>query len=191
MPVVVTCPACTRKLQVPEEFFGKNVQCPECKQAFLAEPVEAPVGATSAPKPASSSVPMWEQSPAVAPREAVSDRSRQRPPWDEDDRATDDHRRRRDVQPHRAGMILAFGILAVLPGGLGLVFGPMAWIMGNADLRLMRAGQMDPSGESQTNTGRILGMVGTLLHLCGFLLVCAGFGMMILAGLASHHAHRH
>ena len=43
--------------------------------------------------------------------------------------------------------------------------------MGNNDMQAIRAGRMDPEGESNTNIGRILGMVGTILHLIPLLLV--------------------
>ena len=37
--------------------------------------------------------------------------------------------------------------------------------MGAADLREMRAGRMDPSGEPLTQVGRILGMILSLLWI--------------------------
>ena len=76
-------------------------------------------------------------------------------------------------------MILVFGILAIV-GVMTIVFGPIAWIMGNNDLKEIRAGRMDPEGESQTNIGRILGMIGTILH--GVLIVgCCIFYIFVFA----------
>src|SRR5262249_13243524 len=66
-------------------------------------------------------------------------------------------------QPHRGTMILVFGILSLVMGCLGIVFGPIAWTMGNADLVEMRAGRMDPEGEGMTNAGRVCCMIGTIL----------------------------
>ena len=62
------------------------------------------------------------------------------------------------MKPHRAVVILVFGILsfAVCP-----FFGVVAWVMGNNDLREMDNGWMDPSGRDMTQAGRICGMVGT------------------------------
>jgi hypothetical protein len=84
-------------------------------------------------------------------------------------------------------MILVLGILALFTG-LGWILGPMAWIMGNNDLREMRAGRMDPEGESNTNAGRICGMIATILHIVGlaicFLYFCAIFGCFGIAGLS-------
>ena len=62
------------------------------------------------------------------------------------------------MKPHRATMILVFGIIGLTACG---IFAPIAWVMGNTDLREMDAGMMDPSGRDTTNIGRILGMVGT------------------------------
>jgi hypothetical protein len=71
-------------------------------------------------------------------------------------------------------MILIFGILSfvVCP-----IFGVMAWIMGGNDLKEMRAGTMDPSGEQLTNIGKILGMVSCALALvgvCVYAIIIAG-----------------
>jgi hypothetical protein len=182
MPEIVTCPACDKKLQVPEDFFGKTVQCPECKHMFTAGP--APSADAPQPQPA----PVWEKPPPRSRERDDDDDDRPRKRRSEDD---DDAPRRRYLAAHRGGMILAFGILALLPtGGLGIIFGPLAWIMGNADLKEMRAGRMDPSGESQTNTGRILGMIATILQIVAVLagcLVAGVFIMLAIAGGAAGH----
>jgi hypothetical protein len=72
---------------------------------------------------------------------------------------------------HRGVLILVFGILAwiVCP-----VFAPVAWIMGQGDLREMRRGAMDPSGMSLTQAGMILGMVYTILFMLFLVFVCLG-----------------
>jgi hypothetical protein len=73
------------------------------------------------------------------------------------------------LRPHRAGAVLTLGIL----GFFCLVCAIIAWVMGTGDLKEMRAGRMDPSGESTTNTGRILGMVFTLLGVVGLVIALA------------------
>jgi len=75
------------------------------------------------------------------------------------------------------------GILAIVPHGFHLILGPIAWILGNNDLREMREGRMDREGESQTNIGRILGMVATILGLVGLVIAilvffCIGLGFL-------------
>ena len=66
------------------------------------------------------------------------------------------------VKPHRGTMILVFGILGFV---VCFIFGIVAWVMGNNDLREMRAGTMDRSGESITNAGRIVGMIAAILQM--------------------------
>ena len=80
------------------------------------------------------------------------------------------------MKPHRATLILVFGILSVV--GVCMPLGIFAWIMGNADLKEMAAGQMDPSGRDTTNIGRILGIIGTVLLVLGIIF---GVIMMIVA----------
>lgn len=57
-------------------------------------------------------------------------------------------------------MILVFGILGLVTCP---VFGIVAWILGNHDLREMDAGRMDASGRVIINGGRICGIVATVL----------------------------
>jgi hypothetical protein len=68
---------------------------------------------------------------------------------------------------HRGQTVLVLGILSLVVGGIGLILGPMAWIMGRNDLREMDAGRMDRSGHDSTNAGRICGMIATFLHGTG------------------------
>lgn len=99
-------------------------------------------------------------------------------------------------QPHRGGSVLGFGIVALI-GGIGSLmtcvpclgcfmlpmpllaigFGIPAWIMGQRDLKLIQSGQMDPSGEGQTKTGFIMGIIGVCLGALGILIFA---GVIIL-----------
>ena len=83
------------------------------------------------------------------------------------------------VQPHRGTLILVFGILGLVTC---FVFGIVAWIMGKGDLDKMADGTMDPSGESLTKAGVILGIVAACLNLIFFLMAAMlvlGAGGMI------------
>ena len=54
--------------------------------------------------------------------------------------------------------------------------------MGNNDLRDMQAGLMDRSGEDTTRTGRICGIIATILLIAGVVIVIPFllmFGLMI------------
>lgn len=77
------------------------------------------------------------------------------------------------MKPHRATTILVLGVLSlVLCAPLGIA----AWLMGRGDLKAMDAGEMDPSGRSNTNAGRICGLIATVLlglGLIGFLIAMA------------------
>lgn len=73
-----------------------------------------------------------------------------------------------NLEPHRGSLILVFGILALVV--CGIVFGLIAWVMGKSDLEQMKAGTMDRQGESLTQVGKILGIVGLVKDLIAILL---------------------
>jgi hypothetical protein len=183
MPEVLTCPGCQRKLQVPETLLGQDVQCPTCGASFRAQ---ADLGFSAAPL----APVQLDQAPAEEPAPPPPQRT-YRHPEDHDRVADVRRRRRRDVEPHRGGVILGLGIasLCVLVLGLagaviGVVLGPIAWIMGNTDLAAIHAGRMDPDGESQTNTGRMLGMIATIINavlLVFGLLFCVVYMIFVTA----------
>jgi hypothetical protein len=69
---------------------------------------------------------------------------------------------------HRGGEILTFGLLALLPCPLtAIIFGIIAWMMANADLKEMRSGRMDRDGEGLTQAGRVLGIIGLAIWPLG------------------------
>jgi phage FluMu protein Com len=73
------------------------------------------------------------------------------------------------VVPHRAGLILVLGLLGFVVNCPVFCF--MAWVMGSSDLREMRAGRMDKSGEGLTQVGQVLGMILSLLWILGGVVV--------------------
>jgi predicted Zn finger-like uncharacterized protein len=157
MPTTVDCPSCSRRLRVTDELLGTNVKCPTCGEVFTADLNG------SAPPP--SDPPQEERRPLVKSRRPARDEDD-----DDDDRPSRRRKRRRYMQPHRGQMIMILGILSFFIAGI--VLGPIAWIMGNNDLKEMRAGRMDPEGESNTNVGRICGMISTILHIVGLVVGC-------------------
>jgi hypothetical protein len=170
MAEIITCPACERKLQVPESFYAQTVQCPECAHQFVADPHASSVQTTP---PLAAPV-----APAAEAQEDDRPRRRKRDYDEELDDEFDDMRPlRRSGVAHRGGMILALGIISLVVPCAGVVCGPLAWIMGNTDLAEIRAGRMDPSGEGMVQAGRVLGMISTILMLGTILLYCmfAGF----------------
>jgi hypothetical protein len=110
-------------------------------------------------------------------RDDEYDDRRDEEPGDRDDRR-DRYDRPDYERPHRGGLVLAFGIISiVMPQcGIGLILGILAWVWGNADLRAMEAGEMDPEGRSLTHAGKICGMVGTAF---GVLMILAGIAYLL------------
>ena len=81
-------------------------------------------------------------------------------------------------------MVLVLGILSIVISVIGVILGPIAWIMGNNDLREMRAGRMDREGEGLTNAGRICGIIGTSLGAVS-LLCCLVYVIFIVAAIGA------
>jgi predicted Zn finger-like uncharacterized protein len=153
MPIQINCPSCNRALRVPDELLGKNVKCPTCGTTFTAS-AEGP-----APAPVAEQPPVRPPAPPDEYEEAPPETRRRPAP------------RREYREPHRGTLILIFGILGLV------VFWPLgiaAWVMGNNDLKEIRAGRMDPEGESTTNAGRICGMISTILAIVGLVVCCVG-----------------
>jgi hypothetical protein len=178
MNEIVDCPGCQRKLQLPSDLLGQDVQCPTCGKLFAAR---AGGGHYQPPAP-----------PAPKPSRDWDDRRhddepppRRRRYYDDDDDYGRSGRRggyggyRRDLMPHRGSTVMTLGILSLVACGL---LGPVAWVMGNNDLAEMRAGRMDRDGESQTQAGRICGMITTIIMIAALAFYCLIFVMMIGAG---------
>lgn len=81
----------------------------------------------------------------------------------------------RQLEPHRDSTVLIFGILGLV---VCTVFAILAWVFGKNDLDKMDQGLMDPSGRSNTKTGKLLGMIGTLI-------AAAGIGIFLIILLVS------
>jgi len=79
--------------------------------------------------------------------------------------------RPRHHQPHRGGMILAFGVLGIACCG---ILAPIAWVTGYVDLKQIREGQMDPSGRGLTQAGMVLGIIGTSLFVLTLIIAVIG-----------------
>ena len=71
----------------------------------------------------------------------------------------------------QATTILVLGILGILCcGPLGVV----AWVMGNNEVQAIDGGRRDPNNRGTANTGRIIGIVATVLWLGALLLGLLG-----------------
>jgi hypothetical protein len=192
MSQLVSCPECKKHLQVPDELLGKRVQCPECKHTFTAKSADEEEEEPSKTGTTISKAPPSKR--REEPEEEEERPSRRSSRRDDDDDDIDDiprRSRRRSSRgnyvPHRGGLILAFGLIGLIGGFTGLVFpvvfGIIAWIMGNTDIAEIRAGRMDPEGEGMTQAGRIMGMIATILFIVAIVVTCGILGCFILIPL--------
>jgi hypothetical protein len=178
MAEIIACPNCQRKLQVPEQYLGKKVQCPDCQHMFTAETTA--VSAQPASAPSAPPAPKSDDRRRGDDYDDEDDRPSRRGRYDDDeddDLEYDDIRRRRrhhDFAPHRGGLILALGIVGLvgwLVCTILIVLGPIAWILGSADLREIHAGRMDPDGKGLTRAGQVCGIIGTIFMILGLLAI--------------------
>jgi hypothetical protein len=168
MNEIISCPACQRKVQLPPEFIGRSVQCPECKHTFVAAVASTAVSAEAAPVPAPPPSPMLDTQ--------VRSRRSRYSEFEEDEPFDEWGQRRAASRQDRGGMILAFGIMAVVaPCFLGLVFGPIAWFMGTTDLAAIDAGEMNAAARGLVQAGRITGVIGFCLNCFSLLATIAYF----------------
>jgi hypothetical protein len=181
MAEMVACPSCRRTLQVPEQYLGQKVECPECQHRFEA----ASSSVSAQPMPA----PTAENAGASKPRRFEDEEDdlprRRRASYDGDFDDDDDDidglsRVRRGRYPqHRGGLILALGLIALIGGWmfwLPLVLGPVAWVMGRSDLHEIREGRMDPEGLGLTQAGHVLGIIASVF----LIVILVGFGLVVV-----------
>lgn len=185
MSIQIHCPSCQKTLKVPDHLQGKAVKCPSCAATFTAAGTRETV-----PEPPPLADDQGDYDPESVPSLPPKfNENRGREGDDEEDQEDDDRPRRRkrlrrDVKPHRGQTIMIMGILSIV---LAPILGPFAWIMGNNDLKEMRAGRMDREGESQTNTGRICGIIGTILGGLS-LFCCCGYFIFVFAIIGAQGA---
>jgi hypothetical protein len=180
----IACPNCKRQLQVPEQYLGQKVQCPECQHMFVATSMSV----------SSQPLPKGGNAAASKPKQYDDDdeddvprRRRGRDDFDDDDDDEEDNfdgyhqprRLRRRFAPHRGGLIMALGLVALV-GGMSMcapvILGPVAWMLGTWDLREIREGRMDPEGASMTQTGQVCGIIATVFLILGVPFFCFVFG---------------
>lgn len=219
MSIEFNCNACGKLLRVPEGSAGKQAKCPHCNTVMRipaassdaeglspADPIQSgdtieseggfgelggappsndPLGMSGADSPGTSAS---EQNPfaevpagGAAKSAGASGGSFGQPAGNY------------GMHPHRAGMIMTFGIISVASSGIGIVtcccclfgvlpvagigFGIPAWMMGKADLDKMSQGIMDPAGYGNTKVGMTTGMIGTIL---GAVFLLSGLAWFII-----------
>jgi hypothetical protein len=89
------------------------------------------------------------------------------------------------MQPHRGVLILVFSILSWV---VCVIFGIVAWVLANSDLRAMEEGRMDPTGEGLTKAGKIVSMISVIVSIIGLVvgvIVLIGMGIIAAGAAAS------
>lgn len=161
MPITLTCSGCGKTLRVPDADAGKQARCPICKTVQPiphAAPAAEPPAATPPPEIPRQPPPPPAGNPYAAPPRQENPYASPAAEAQNVNPATG-----RSYKPHRAGGVLALGIMALLCN-VCLVPGIAAWAMAHEDLKQMDAGIMDPSGRGMTQAGMVLGIIGTVLY---------------------------
>lgn len=145
MAIEFRCHNCGKLLRTEPANAGRRSICPKCRETLTVPPPLAEAGESASLDDAESEA-SFSTAPAsgtAPPRHISAAQARMSP-----------------TARHRGGLILAFGILAWVTCTL---FGVAAWVMAVDDLRAMRSGEMDASGESLTRTGMYLGIANVVL----------------------------
>lgn len=156
MSIEFQCKQCQSTLRVPSEHAGKQAKCPKCEfinmipMSTIAPVDSANAGGTGdafTQPPSDFSQPKSETTGGNPYQSTTTGGAPQY------------------TEAHRGGLILALGIISIVGCNCFLVPGILAWILGAGDLSKIKAGRMDPSGESLTRVGMILGIVSTGLAI--------------------------
>lgn len=169
---VIACPSCQVKVNVTSDLIGKEAQCPQCRHVFtITDPAAGTFQETKPHAP-----PMLTPAAADDWDDRAAGSTPRRPRYQEQD--DDDLLVSRPATPHRGAAVLTIGILSLVV--CGPILGPIAWVMGNNDLREMQEGRMDRTGEGITQAGRVIGIVSTIMHMVVLSIYCLIF--MAMAG---------
>jgi len=181
LSIQFTCQECSNTLVVPDEHAGKNARCPSCQ---AVNPIPASSTATPA-APVSPATNVGDQKPINNPFEDPV------PPSGAGSAYSSPmaHAAQYPMQqggykaPHRGGLILGLGIASLLCNVFA-VPGILAWVMGSADLKQMKAGTMDSEGYGLTQAGMIIGIIATSLVILALLLYAVMIVFVLAAGAA-------
>jgi hypothetical protein len=78
-------------------------------------------------------------------------------------------------RPGRANLILGLGIASLVTaccGCPGVILGPVAWILGQHDLKRIAAGQIAETAKQPTQIGVNCAMGGTILSALALIALC-------------------
>lgn len=154
----VECPACNASIRVPLGAVGTKAACPGCGQRILIPDQRNKTMLARLPGEVSiSTAPMQ---PIVAD---LVEQSEDRP-----------------LEPHRGTAILVMGIMSLFI--LPFIFGPITWLWAKEDLRKMKLGRMDLEGKGNTEAGRLMAIIATILGMIMVgltVLYCTGIWLLM------------
>jgi predicted Zn finger-like uncharacterized protein len=187
----VKCPACKTELEVDSEFAGKEVECGNCLEVFVANP---PGSGSQRGEPGTSGSSGGSRAGSSGSRRGRSrdgeeerPRRRSRSRRDEDDDYEHDRRRRDDEDdedyyspppPRRGGGGSGLGIASLILGITAFVPGCCCWTFVGVPLALAAIvtgsiGMKNPEGKGMAVAGVVLGGVWFILIAVLFII---GFG---------------
>jgi hypothetical protein len=77
-------------------------------------------------------------------------------------------------------MAVVFGILGIVCCGL---LAPVAWYLGNEEIKAIDAGRLSEANRGMANAGKILGIIGSILLVIGLLWIVFFGGLTMIGAL--------
>jgi len=159
------CSSCQKNLSIPDILAGRKFSCPVCKVIQTAPKLDG----SGTNDPGTSEDQKTKSCPYCSESILINAIKCKHCGERLDGSGGSGSNPRRNLEPHRGGLIPTLGILSLF------MFPPLgifAWIMGAGDLSKMHNGFMDNSGEGPTRGGYICGMLSTIFLVIILFLLC-------------------
>ncbi len=165
MAANMPCPRCRRLLEVPEEFQGREVRCPECQAVFVGGPATDITATSPKPLEPAGSAAVYSGPPPAAAPQAISQEPRRPAFADLDQDSSYLALSRRAFKPGGT-LVLSVKILLALNVLIGLVLLGSDYLQYDLMTRV-HAGANVPLEELERNDDRqmVLGVVHFLLNV--------------------------
>lgn len=176
MPISLTCPQCSSKLNVADNLVGKKIKCPKCFAVFPTSSAGQPTAITTKAPSSAASRGIKSKTESVGKQEEIEELEEVEEIEEVDGDLEERPRvRRRKIRrdpaeeaistliPYKNGRALAayyVGVFSLIPC-LGLLLGPAALVLGILGLRYVRANPT-AKGTGHAIAGIVLGGLTTL-----------------------------
>ena len=87
-------------------------------------------------------------------------------------------------QSSKATIAVVVGVLGIVCCGL---LAPVAWYLGNEEIKAIDAGRLSETNRGMAQVGKILGIIGSILLILGLLWVLFFGGMAVIGALTGGH----